>query len=590
MPIRGDRLPGAWVAGLSKARSEQGRTEDEGVERTSADAASKCPGLTVALAGILILAVVLRVWGIGFGLPYVYHVDEPAYVSAALNLGAGIIGRQPNPTGFSNILFGEYATYFALGRLTGQFASTAAFEQSYRMDPSAFNLLGRTTSALLGALTVLVVFWLGREIWSPGAGLLASLFLAVAFLHVRDSHYAVPDVAATFFVALCVFLCVHAVRRQVRWSRWAAAAAGGFALATKWSVLPVLIPLGIVFVCAGFASRQPTARANRFNPAALAIILPLFAGFLAGGFQFLLQPNTFISYALREAHAGEAGGFGLWQIDTVSGWVFYLKTLAYGVGIAMLVLGIMGGLGYLFTTLRQKDRLGALVLAFPLAYYLPMGITRHYFARYALPLIPFMALFAAGAAWAVGRWLGSRYPRLGLMLVAVLVLGCAAQPLSQSIRHDLLLTRVDTRTLAKAWIEANIPAGARIAVDWPVHGPPLSTPDRSMPGSTQVYTVTVVGLTGLAEHSLAWYRQQGFDYLVASSYISSIPLVYEHQDTQRRAFYASLDQELELVQEFRPGKGDNELPFIFDEIYGPAVSLWQRERPGPTLRIYRVRR
>ena len=150
------------------------------MEKTSSDAASKRPRLMLALAGVLILAVALRLWGSGSGLPYVYHVDEPAYVSAALNLGAGIIGRQPNPTGFSNILFGEYATCFALRRLTGQFSSTVAFEQAHRTDPSAFNLLARVTSALLGALTILVVFWLGREIWSAGAGLLASLFLAVA--------------------------------------------------------------------------------------------------------------------------------------------------------------------------------------------------------------------------------------------------------------------------------------------------------------------------------------------------------------------------------------------------------------------------
>lgn len=29
-------------------------------------------------------------------------------------------------------------------------------------------------------------------------------------------------------------------------------------------------------------------------------------------------------------------------------------------------------------------------------------------------------------------------------------------------------------------------------------------------------------------------------------------------------------------------------PFIFDEIYGSEVSLWQRERPGPTIKVCRV--
>ncbi len=104
----------------------------------------------LAVGGILILALALRLWGINFGLPYAYHFDEPAYVSAALNLGARIIGRQPNPTGFSNLLFGEYAAYFIAGRLGGLFASVSDFEQAYRSDPTVFLLLGRLTSALVG--------------------------------------------------------------------------------------------------------------------------------------------------------------------------------------------------------------------------------------------------------------------------------------------------------------------------------------------------------------------------------------------------------------------------------------------------------
>jgi hypothetical protein len=64
---------------------------------------SRKGGLVLVVA-MLAFAFGLRVWGIGFGLPYIYHPDEPTYVSQALNLGAGIIGRQPNPTGLSNIL------------------------------------------------------------------------------------------------------------------------------------------------------------------------------------------------------------------------------------------------------------------------------------------------------------------------------------------------------------------------------------------------------------------------------------------------------------------------------------------------------
>lgn len=97
-----------------------------------------------------------------------------------------------------------------------------------------------------------------------------------------------------------------------------------------------------------------------------------------------------------------------------------------------------------------------------------------------------------------------------------------------------------------------------------------------------------MGETGLFEHPLSWYQQQGYDYLIASSFIYDIPLVFKAENEKRQAFYKSLDQNLELVQEFRPNNSSQDPPFIFDELYGPAVSLWARERPGPVIKVYKL--
>ena len=35
------------------------------------------------LAGVTLLALAVRLWGIGFGLPSLYHSDEPKYVLIA---------------------------------------------------------------------------------------------------------------------------------------------------------------------------------------------------------------------------------------------------------------------------------------------------------------------------------------------------------------------------------------------------------------------------------------------------------------------------------------------------------------------------
>jgi hypothetical protein len=50
----------------------------------------------------------------------------------------------------------------------------------------------------------------------------------------------------------------------------------------------------------------------------------------------------------------------------------------------------------------------------------------------------------------------------------------------------------------------------------------------------------------------------------------------------------ALDEELDLLQAFHPGPDGEDVSFVFDEIYGPGVSLWQRGQPRQAIKIYRV--
>ncbi|HHW85364.1 MAG TPA: phospholipid carrier-dependent glycosyltransferase [Chloroflexi bacterium] len=495
------------------------------------------------------------------------------------------------PVGLSNILFAEYAVYFVLGRIQGIFLSSQQFEAAYRADPTIFYLLARLTSAVLGSLTVLPVYWLGRILRpkkTVATGLLAASLVAVGFLYVRDAHYGVPDVAMSFAVTLAVSVILAGVNRGRNRLIYLGGLAAGAAISMKWTALPVALPVllgGLLVAGKNKRDEGSTARLRTLFVTALCMAL----GFALTSPQVIINPGPYVREAFGQLGAGQAGGFEIWQVDSLPGWLFYLKTLSYGLGVLMGGLALLGVANRLRLALRCRDRLSYLLLAFPVAYFVVMGATRHYFARYALPLVPFAAVFAADAiVWLAGQ-LAPRSRPLAWAAATALVLAAIAQPLAASVQHDWLLSQADTRTQAKAWIEANIPAGARIAMDWPTHGPPLSTPERPLPGAARVYDVTLVGGTGLADHPIAWYRENGFDYLIASSFIYSIPLVYPQRDAERRAFYASLEQELELVQEFRPNDSDTEPPFIFDEIYGPAISLWQRKRTGPVIRIYKIR-
>jgi hypothetical protein len=125
------------------------------------------------------LAILLRLWGINFGLPYEYHVDEVQYVRQAAEMGSS--GLRPtwwnNPPFFKYTLLAEYAGLYLVGKFSGVYASTADFGSQLSLDPTWLYLLARGTSALFGALTALLVFWIGRQAYNARTGLAAAFFI-----------------------------------------------------------------------------------------------------------------------------------------------------------------------------------------------------------------------------------------------------------------------------------------------------------------------------------------------------------------------------------------------------------------------------
>jgi 4-amino-4-deoxy-L-arabinose transferase-like glycosyltransferase len=538
----------------------------------------------VLVGMVVILALALRLWGINFGLPYPYHIDEHSYVVGTLNLGQGEINGYPQQVGLVNVLFGEYALYFIVGRLTGLFKSTADFSRAYYTDPTVFYLLGRLTSALMGAATCLVIYLLGRELRNRLVGLGAALLIAVNFLHVRESHFTTPDVAqALGFILVLLFALIALRSGRAHWI-YLAGFIAGVTVAWKWASLP--LALGVAYAAWQLGREDPPRQVLKRLVISGLLMLVGFALFSP---QLLLFPAPYIAWAKRDYLEGSIGGYGGFVIDTVPGWQFYLKALALGFGVLGIVLSLAGLAYWAYRAIRLRDRQVTLVLLVAAGYFLLMASSARYFVRYAVPLIPLLALAASDFIYAIVGWTPAANRRFVGAALAALMLIAAIQPVISGVRSNILLTRQDTRTIAKQWMEQNIPAGAKIATDWMIHGVPLATTQVPVPGSAAVYNVTEVNGLGLYDHPLDYYRQEGYDYLVTTSYISDLALVDRQADAQRDEFYRSLDATYEPVKEFRPYNGDARPPFIFDEIYGALVSMWQRELPGPILKIYRVK-
>jgi uncharacterized membrane protein len=468
--------------------------------------------------------------------------------------------------------------------LAGFFHSPGDVANLYQADPSVFYLLARGTSAVLGTATAGLTYILGKVVYGKRTGLLAALMLALSFVHVRDSHYAVTDTLVTLLVLACVLCSVLYFKGGRRWHLVLAGLGGGAAVGLKYLPASALVApvLAILFWLQAKACNKPwRAGIKQFS----LLVITAVAGFLLAFPALLISPDLFrlhLSHAVGQA----ANPLGEFLVDTVPAWLYYLRTFTWGLGWPLLV----AALGGLLLALVRHHPEDILLLAGIGGLYVCISLVGTYFARYALPLVPLLVLLAAGflvgAAEIVRGRLPVRANQVAVVLVMLLVL---AYPALASVRHDFLLTRVDTRTLAKEWIEAYMPSGTRIVAQW--FGPPLATPDDLEPGSTGVYDVVDLNpfMTDVSRYDLQTYAADGAAYILINSFNTNLRRESMAENAIRQRFYQTLSAEAELVAEFRPCGGNTEPIFIFDEIYGPAISLWQRERPGPTLKIYRLR-
>lgn len=86
------------------------------------------------------------------------------------------------------------------------------------VDPTITSLLVRLPSALAGALTVPVVYALGREMFGRTQGLLSALLMALAIVHLDYSQDVRPYAVLTFLTALSVYCLL--IAEKTRSSKW----------------------------------------------------------------------------------------------------------------------------------------------------------------------------------------------------------------------------------------------------------------------------------------------------------------------------------------------------------------------------------
>lgn len=412
------------------------------------------------LLAIIMLAVVLRAIGLGFGLPYLsnFYVrpDETLIVLPALRLFE--VPAPPTslvyPALMSTLCAALFHVYgWIAPAITG--ASVPSRAADFVRDPTPYVLLARSLSVVAGTVTVLLVYLVGRE-FGRRVGLLAALLYAIAPLAVRDAHFGVTDTLMTMLSTAAVYALLRYHRAPPSTERrWIAggAVAIGLAVSTKYPAL-VLAPLAV-----GVVIGQDRPRAWRRVAAHALILLGVaLLVFLAVNSRALFHPRDTAVEVARVVRAISRQETG-WSLLPALGRV--AAPLRYGPGevTGLLAAALATGLAW---RRAGDDRWRVAIVAGALGVFLvPLLMARILPFRYALPALPFVAVLAAQGILSA-RWPGP--PAVSRWVTGLLILGCVLPPLGRAIWIDALLAREDTRSQAGRWIAEQVPADVPVVL------------------------------------------------------------------------------------------------------------------------------
>ncbi len=426
---------------------------------------------------VVALALSLRVWGVGQGLPASYYPDERHFINRAMSLGTGDLNPHwfHKPALYMYLLFIEYGLFYLIGRIAGLFASMQDLARLYINDLTAFLLIGRITTALLGTATVWLVYRVGRRMYGWRVALAAAVFLCLTFAHVRSSQQVKADVPMAF-LALLSFFFIYRISTDGRWRDYVLAGLfAGLGMATKYTPVVLLIPIFYAHL-AFLASRRPFRWGQVLNGKLLLAPLFLCCGFFLGSPYNLLDPywvetNLATWFQPHLAGSGSSAAFSLTGLlDGLIGPILHFTGVVLkndGLGPVMGGLSL-AGLLYLIVRRRRGDWLIVLtVLSVIIISGLLFGSYAE--ARHFNIVYPLLALALAGLVVDLAEKLvpaRARNAGFGSGMVMILLTVLIIAPSTEAIiRFNARMARKDTRTVAKEWIEANIPLGSRILVD-----------------------------------------------------------------------------------------------------------------------------
>jgi hypothetical protein len=227
-------------------------------------------------------------------------------------------------------------------------------------------------------------------------------------------------------------------------------------------------------------------------------------------------------------------------------------------------------------------------------YVIYIGAQQRFFGRWLMPALPLVAMLAGFGVIEALAWARRRLPAIAAAVLGagaiVLLLG---QSVAADVHNDLVLSRPDTRNLARAWMVAHIPAGSRVVIEpvvpgnWGTRWHQYPTYLARLPtgGTKPIHVDQYEGY--LFPGLLSDYTTHEYCWVLTGSQQSARAFVTPAAARGAVAYYAALARRGRLVYRVSPYAAGSRPPgFNYDwafDYYPLGYRL-----PGPAISIYRL--
>ena len=468
----------------------------------------------VLVGAVMLVGVLLRLRGISWGLPYVYDPDEHFFVDPAVHF---VVTGDPNPHWFGHpgstvihLLGLAFYGYWVVGHMAGWFSDLQSFGALFSTYPTSFYLIGRILAIVLATLAIPLTYALARRMAGQRAAAVAAAIVATSPLHVEFSRIVRTDPLMTTCLLAAMLYALKAMDGHGGRDFLLCGLFIGLATATKY---PGVIGAMMAIMAAALANPLPAVSwVKRGQWLCLASVGGIIGFFVGAPFVFTAVREIYWVFVGegRQPHLGATGSPGL------ANYLWYLTgPLREAVGLPTELVALVG----FAAALRVRSRPRLLVAGFALLFLLGIGLSLKRFDRWIVPLTPFVAILAAIGLEAIVQalsWLRSRPVLRDLAVVAlgvVLVLPSGVEAFKQG-------GTLDTRDIAKVWIDGHVPRGSKVLVEQ--YTPPISRDEyevfAALRGELQ-RDRTPRGFKGVLGdmRSLGGLRSKGIEYVVLSN-------------------------------------------------------------------------